>query len=183
MLENQPVTPNTPIDRPELFVQLFAQSRDRIFAYIVALVQQVDVAEEVFQQTSVVLWRRFEDFDVTGNFTAWARGVAHNTVRNYLRSQRRDRHVFSDGLLDAFAADQETHPQETEVRWAALNHCMGKLRPQDHDLVRQFYAQNLTAGDLAKQTRRSVPAIRKAIHRIRTALVECVQRRITEAPE
>lgn len=148
-----------------------------------AMVQRVDEAEEVFQQTSVVLWRRFEDFDTSGSFVAWARGVAHNTVRNHLRSRRRDRHVFGDELLDLFAADQDANRLEVDARWAAMSHCMGKLRPQDHDLVRQFYTQDLTARELAQRTHRSVPAIRKAIHKIRTALFDCIQTRLAEAPE
>jgi RNA polymerase sigma-70 factor (ECF subfamily) len=183
MTDRTPTQPETPADRAEQFVQLFAQDRDRILAYIVTLVQRMDEAEEVFQQVSLVLWRRFGDFDPRGSFIAWARGVAHNTVRNHLRMRGRDRHVFSDELLDALAADQDAAPLEADARWAALSHCLGKLRPQDQQLVRQFYSEGLTAGALADQTQRSVPAIRKAIHKIRTALFDCIHGRMREAAE
>jgi RNA polymerase sigma-70 factor (ECF subfamily) len=42
-------------------------------------------AEEVFQNTSVVLWNKFGEFQPGSNFFAWASQVAYYEVLNYMR--------------------------------------------------------------------------------------------------
>ncbi len=46
----------------ERFVSLFAQVHDNLFAYIFSLLPHWPDAEDVFQQTSLVLWRKFGSF-------------------------------------------------------------------------------------------------------------------------
>jgi DNA-directed RNA polymerase specialized sigma24 family protein len=52
--------PNAP--QYERFVQLFAQVHDNLLAYIFSLLPHWSDAEDVFQQTSLVLWRKFGEF-------------------------------------------------------------------------------------------------------------------------
>ena len=50
------------VDNPqpgEQFVQIFRAARDDLFAYIFSLVPHWSDAEDLFQQTSLVLWQRF----------------------------------------------------------------------------------------------------------------------------
>ena len=46
----------------ERFVSLFAQVHDNLFAYVYSLLPHRSDAEDVFQQTSLVLWRKFGEF-------------------------------------------------------------------------------------------------------------------------
>ena len=76
-----------------------AQDRDRILAYIQSLLPHRADAEDVFQRCSIVLWRKFHDFDVQQEFLPWACGVAFYEVRNFLRVAARDRLQFNDTLI------------------------------------------------------------------------------------
>ena len=48
--------------RYERFVTLFARIHDNLFSYIFSLLPHWSDAEDVFQQASLVLWRKFDDF-------------------------------------------------------------------------------------------------------------------------
>ena len=63
----------------------------------------VDAAEDVFGETSVVLWREFAKFRPAADFAPWALAIAFNQVRKWRHQRERDRLVFSDALIAAVA--------------------------------------------------------------------------------
>ena len=89
--------------RQEQFARAFLQYQDRLYGHIVLMLPNRHDAEDVFQQTSLILWKKWDEFDWGGDFLAWACGIAHNEVRNFLRHRGRDRLVLSDKLLDDLA--------------------------------------------------------------------------------
>src|ERR1700722_10832150 len=70
------------------FVEGYLRSQDRIYAYVVSLLPNRADAEDVFQQTSLILWKKWQQFDPTRDFVTWACGIAHFEVRNFLRKQQ-----------------------------------------------------------------------------------------------
>ena len=71
-------------DRDDFAEQLVRNQR-RVFAYIVTLLSNRDDAEDVFQSTCLILWRKWEEFDPGRDFFTWSCGIAHNEARNLLR--------------------------------------------------------------------------------------------------
>ena len=89
------------IDREE-FARLFARNARRIYGFIMTLVFNHHDAEEVFQNTNVVLWNKFADFQPGSNFFAWASRIAYYEVLSLMKQQRRSR-TFSDVALELLA--------------------------------------------------------------------------------
>ena len=85
--------------RKRQFAELLHEHHRDLFNFIYSLVQHHADAEDVFQQTTLVLWRKFDDFVMGTNFAAWATRVAHLTARDFVRSRRRHAVSFSDELL------------------------------------------------------------------------------------
>src|SRR5271157_5855517 len=54
------------------FAGLYAAHQRALRAYIVAVVPDRNLADEVFQQTSLVLCEKFSTFEAGTNFAAWA---------------------------------------------------------------------------------------------------------------
>ena len=54
------------------FIGLFAQHHSDILAYIYKLVHDRHDADDLFQRTSIVLWSKFDSFEPSSNFLAWA---------------------------------------------------------------------------------------------------------------
>ena len=69
------------------FVERFIRSQDRIYAYVATQLPNRADAEEVFQQTSLILWRKWQQFDPHRDFVRWACGIAHREVCSFLRKQ------------------------------------------------------------------------------------------------
>lgn len=161
----------------EQFAELLRSNHRQLFVFIYSLVQNRADAEDVYQQTTLVLWKKFSEFTPGTNFGAWAARVAHLTARHFIRTRRRHRVYFSDGMLELMA-DSYSPPssQASEVRMDALARCLEKLPRRDRQLVGSCYAEESGVAAFAKATNRTVPAIYQALYRIRKALLACVER-------
>src|SRR2546422_8450823 len=80
------------------FAQFLRQNQSRLYGYVHCLVRDLNDADDLFQQTTLILWKKFAEFDRRGSFFAWACGVARLEVANFLRSRARHRLYFSDEL-------------------------------------------------------------------------------------
>src|SRR5262245_24081159 len=56
---------------PVLFAALLRESRSRVFGYLLALVQQASDAEDLYQQTALVLWEKFSQYKRGTDFGTW----------------------------------------------------------------------------------------------------------------
>ena len=93
------------------FAEYLGRDQARLYGYIHSLVRDVHDADDLFQQTTLILWNKFDDYDRSRSFLSWACGVARLEVCNFLRSRGRQRLYFSDdlNLLLAEAQDEMTH--------------------------------------------------------------------------
>ncbi len=87
----------------ELFVRYQTRNQRRIFSYIMTLVPNWNDAEEVLQETSLVLWRKFSEFQPGTSYISWANRVAFFEVQKYRDRQKRSERVFSNDLIDMLA--------------------------------------------------------------------------------
>src|SRR3954454_14146141 len=85
-------------DRRAQFSERLLRHQTQVFGYLYSLVRNLDDADDLFQQTCLVLWNKFDQFDPSKSFAAWACGVARFEVSNFLRSRGRQRLYFSDDL-------------------------------------------------------------------------------------
>jgi len=164
-------------DRREEFAENLRRNQTQIFSFIYSLVRNFDDADDLFQRTSLILWRKFERFDRSRSFVAWACGVARFEVANFLRDRDRRRQYFCDDL-DAFLIDAHAELEHIEERREALAECMKKLRLRDQQLLQECYDGSAGIAEIARNWERSIQSIHNSLSRIRRALHECVQRNL-----
>ncbi len=167
---------NDPQARADEFIQLFTANESSLRAYVLSLVPRWTDAEEIVQQCSVVLWKKFSQFRTGTNFFAWACQVARLEVKDYRRRQKRDRVVFSDEFIEAIADDALASQSELLVRLGALQHCVEKLSRDQRELLRLRYNDSGSIDSVAAAVNRSVDAVYKSLSRIRQALHDCINR-------
>lgn len=161
------------------FAHLLRTHQSRLYGFIHSLVRDLDDADDLFQQTAVVLWNKFDGFDSSRSFLAWAYGIARFEVANFLRSRGRQKLYFTDDLNLLLAeADEKNAVDELEDRREALGKCMQKLRDRDRELLRECYASDSGVADAAGKRRRPARSVYNSLRRIRRALGECVERTI-----
>ena len=69
-----------PERRKTEFADQLREAQSRLFGYIHSLVRDLDDADDLFQQTTLILWNKFGDFDPARSFLSWACGVARLEV-------------------------------------------------------------------------------------------------------
>jgi len=163
----------------EEFTRLLQQSRGRLFSYIYALVRNLTDADDVFQQTALTLFRKFDAYDPSRDFLRWACGFARLEAAEFLRTRARDRLRFSDpltlALLEAFAEVPEV---EATNRQATLPGCVDKLTAADRKLLTDCYQTGADVNVVANRMGRPPRSVYNSLRRIRRALFECVERTI-----
>src|SRR6188768_41476 len=102
------------------FLRYFAESEPALRTFVRSLVPSLADASEVMQEVAVVLWQKFGEFDATRDFRKWAFGVARYEALALLRDRMRDRHVFSDALVNKLADATEAAGQRHEAQREAL---------------------------------------------------------------
>ena len=166
--------------RKALFADMLRRDHGRLYGYIHSLVRDLNDADDLFQQTTLVLWNKFDSFDPARSFFNWACGVARGEVANFLRSRGRSKLYFSDELNLLLAeAHEEFDTDEREERKEALGGCLEKLRDRDRELLQQCYGTDEAIQAIASKHGRSSQSVHNSLRRIRQALFECIQRSMT----
>jgi RNA polymerase sigma-70 factor (ECF subfamily) len=171
------------IPQNKSFNRLFFAHQRQIYGYILTLVPHRADADEVFQDTSVILWDKLAEYDEGREFLPWACGVAFNVVRNWRSKQRRDRHVFSDAFVEKLSDARIEAAGVLDARRAALAGCIDKLEERDRDLIDLCYTQQAgRQGVRAAAERFSITesAVYKSLNRVRRALFGCINRALGE---
>ena len=160
----------------ERFAQLLARCQRRVFLYALGLVHHAADAEEILQETNLVLWRKFDQYQAGTDFGRWACRIAHYEVLKFREKAARRARLFSGPFIDSLAAEAEKSMDLLDARRKALTCCLGKLTRRDRQLVTLRYQQGATTRNVAEALERSVQGTRKALHRIRAALLTCIER-------
>ena len=79
------------VSQPQVddFLSQYSGCESWLFAYLMALLGNRDDAEEVFQETTLALWRSFGDFQPGTDFVRWAKRVAFHRVLTYRKQRQR----------------------------------------------------------------------------------------------
>ena len=75
-------------DRPA-FRQLYERYADRVFRFALSIVRQAHLAEDVLQETMIVVWKRAKTFKGNSKPSTWILGIARNLAFNLLRKEKR----------------------------------------------------------------------------------------------
>jgi RNA polymerase sigma-70 factor (ECF subfamily) len=168
-------------ERKAEFAERLREHQTQLFGYIYSLIRDLDDADDLFQQTCLALWNKFDQFDRSRSFIAWACGIARFEVSNFLRARSRHRLYFSDELnLLLIEAQEELEHERLAERREALAACLKKLRQRDQELLEACYGRSARVPEVARDRGRSAQSLYNSLRRIRRSLFECVRRTLAQ---
>ncbi len=166
-------------DNTEEFVSELTRCQGDLFFFIRALCGDAHAAADIRQAVNMILWRKRAKFRPGTSFKSWAFRIAQLEVKTYLRKRKNEKIVCFDGdLLDCFAAELPATVDELPERRKALENCLKKLTPKDHELIRHHYWSGSTLGKLALATDRSVGTLKARLFQLRGSLRRCIQNQL-----
>ena len=165
------------------FDELLSRNQDRIFTYIMYVVKDEDVANDLFQETflKVIVKMQNHQYSDSGKFVWWLTRVAHNVIIDYFRAQKNSKLIDApkendlSNLRHASVLDENRENQLNNSQ--VLNdvkRLMEALPEAQRDVVYMRFFQELSFKEIAEETNVS---INTSLGRMRYALMNL--RRLT----
>lgn len=160
----------------EAFDILLKKYQDKLYSYIIRIVKNEDVANDVFQDTFVkaIMTIKQGRYTESGKFPAWITRIAHNLIIDHYRQEKSENTQSADisdtDILNRKDLSEDTiediiisRQQLSDVK--ALLHLLPE--PQKEVLTMRFYA-NMSFKEIAEATNVS---INTALGRMRYAVL------------
>ena len=159
----------------DVLVRLLLAQRAMLLGYIGSIVRDVHLAEDVFQDTTLVALKKRDELADAAGFAPWARRIARLEAMNTLRRIQKAPRTLDDAVLDAL----EGHWDEAEAgpASAALQTCLQRLPPKSRRMVEFRYREDLSGRDLAEKMAQPLNTVYVTLARIHRALHECMRGR------
>jgi len=164
-------------DDHERFMRLFLQHEPEILRNVLLFVPQPADARDIVQEAAIALWKHFGDYDPARPFSGWAIGFARMEVKKFLRRAHRQRYLDEAAAAALMEAEHRPAGSETE-RARLLTECCAQLPAEHRRILESYYLEELRVSAVAERYGRSVEAIYKLLQRIRSALLDCIDRKL-----
>jgi RNA polymerase sigma-70 factor (ECF subfamily) len=159
------------------FDELLTRTQSKLFAYIMFVVRNEDVANDIFQETFVKVIVKLQEGKYTdsGKFTFWLTRIAHNAIMDWYRTQKSEHIVdlADDNDLSNLKGEQVQDTfRESEMVNAQIQqdvrHMMEALPATQREVVFMRFYQQLSFKEIAELTGVS---INTSLGRMRYALM------------
>ena len=146
----------------EAFDTLLRRHQDRIFSYILRIIKNEDIANDIFQETFVkaIQTIRLGRYTENGKFPAWISRIAHNLIIDYYRQEK------SENLQSADLTDVDIL-NRNQIR-DDVKYLIEELPELQKEVLMMRYYQNLSFKEIAEITGVS---INTALGRMRYAIL------------
>ena len=162
------------------FTHYLAATQARLYGYIHSLIPDINDADDLYQQTALVLWNKFGEFDRGRDFFAWACGVARGGGRE-LRAPAGPpaalpvcRREPAPGRGPRGMTDQRTG--RPAGRADPVRREAARSRPGAAHRVLPRRADRRGVHAAADRRSRSSHSVYNSLRRIRKALFDCISR-------
>ncbi len=164
-----------------IFAALVHEHADMLLAYIRATVHDPGSVDDIFQETMLVAWRRFDDYDPARPLAGWLRGIARKLILAHF-SRLKKRPVYChDTVLQALDARLEHIDRQKGDTWtdkiAALDICLEHLPPVLHQCIDLFYREQKKTEEIAENVKATRESVKKRLQRARALLADCLRRK------
>jgi RNA polymerase sigma-70 factor (ECF subfamily) len=159
--------------------RLLMQYRTALYGYIFACVRNHDDAEDILQNVSVAVTESIDQLQDDAGFLPWAREIARRRVLAHRRQTKREVPLDPEVVQRlAEAAGQVEEEEPSSPHRAALLACLESLPGESRKLIVMRYEGTADAQQLGRRLGRTVQSIYAHIKRIKSALRDCVARRL-----
>lgn len=169
----------------QAFELLFDHYQGAVVSYAYSWVKNQDHAEEIAQEAFLKVFRVRETYEPSASFVAWLWTIVRNAALDFLRKKKEfllETHPDEDSN-DAHPIDEIESPlanAETllieEMDRAQIERCMEKIPPIQRDALQLRLVSELSYEEIAEMLKTTASAVKSALNRAKTALIQCFQR-------
>ena len=165
------------------FEAMVRQSADMLRAFLLCLVKDSDLADELFQETFVKAWKKLDTYDSERPFGAWVRGIAGTLALARRRHIASSKMLYFDqetlALLEVqFSKVSKTRGDKWEDKVEALRGCTEALPKPALDLISMRYQRGYNIREIADRIDAGEGVVKKRLQGSRKLLSNCVQSKL-----
>ena len=166
----------------EAFRALYDILSPRLMAFLLAMVRDRHIAEDILQEAMVSTWNHRADFDAhKASAATWIISIARHRALDHLRKHRRYEDVIHDdaGKIEQTLYDangdrpDDIQSRRTEHR---LSDCMEEIGSDPAACIRLAYFQGFSFREIATLRDNSINTVKSWVRRGLASLRECLQR-------
>ena len=159
------------------FDELLSRNQEKIFTYIMYVVKDENLANDLFQETFLKVITKLQNrqYSDSGKFIWWLTRIAHNVIIDYYRALKSDKVVDApreNDLSNLRSASVMDSNRESELNNAQVlkdvKRLMEALPETQRDVVYMRFFQELSFKEIAELTNVS---INTSLGRMRYALI------------
>lgn len=155
---------------------LIHRHKSRIFSYIMLIVKNQELAEDIFQETFIKVIRSLKrgKYVENGKFVSWVLRISHNLIIDHFRKEKLQATISNDSLeVDLFNSSKfsDCTIEEEMVNSQILNQVRDLIKELPEDQQQVIYMRHymdMSFKEIAEQTDVS---INTALGRMRYALI------------
>ena len=167
--------PEPPQSRSEEVAQKWTESLPAVAAYVRSMTLNFHDAQDILQEISMVVVRKYNDYDNARPFIAWVIGIARNEVMAYRRHLSIRSRFFDDATVGQLTCAFVETANTLDPLAEALEDCMKRVPQRSRRLLELRYVDDLRYEQMADALGASVTSIKVAMHRIRVGLRTCME--------
>ncbi len=167
----------------EQFLTLLMEHQKGIYAYILSMVRNLSDADDIMQDCTAVMWRKFGEFKPNTSFIAWGIQIAHYEILRFRNKKKRELFLFCPELENLLDERARQVSQTVDIRLDILKICLTKLSEKQRDLLQMRYEKKLTQILIAERLGVSVQTICKYMARSHDFLWRCIRRTLASEEE
>jgi RNA polymerase sigma-70 factor, ECF subfamily len=167
-------------DADRWLMEQYLSSQDMLYGYVVSILPSWADAEEVFQETSLILWEKREGYDHTRSFVAWSYGIARNVALDFIRKNRASRATLSPELITKVEEVRLRVGDVLQRQGEALQHCLERLSENQRSFVMNCYGTDVPMVQVAGRLGLSENAVYLRLSRLRKTLLDCIRRTLRQ---
>lgn len=165
----------------QAFSTLLKRHQERIFGYLMGMVRDREVANDLFQESMFraiqAMHERRGTYEQQGRWLAWTMRIARNAALDWLRSRKKWSDVDRGGSEDEGPSFWDRLPDDApdaqvllgrEHLWEEVQEAIDQLPPEQREVVLMRHQSELTFREISELTGVS---INTALGRMRYALI------------
>ncbi|QDT65417.1 sigma-70 family RNA polymerase sigma factor [Calycomorphotria hydatis] len=173
----QPASGKVQSERHLLFTKELAASYWRVYGCILSIVPDRNDADDVMQEVGILLWQKFDQFELGTSFTKWACTIAFHTSRSFARKKRQHTGVaLSDETLRKLAVAHSGVSELLELRRMHLASCVSQLADKDRKFLLTCESRHGSVADMARDAKVPAHRLYKKLNRLRQNIADCIRR-------
>ncbi len=132
------------------FDELYHTYSPLVFNYVLRLVNEGAIAEELLQEIFLAVWQGADRFREQAQVKTWLLRIAHHQAVSWLRRNRRQ--VNLDDLAEAVADDYEVVEEQSARSWDAnaIRRALDRLSPKHRAVIELTFTHELSYNEIAE---------------------------------